>query len=76
MQTLRFKTSLKCNGCVNAIKPGIEAIKKIKSWRVFLDVQDKTLEVDFENSSEEEEISNAVQGAVKKEGYTIEQLND
>lgn len=76
MQTLRFKTSLKCNGCVNAIKPGVEAIKEIKSWRVFLDVQDRTLEIDFENPSEEEEISNAVRSVVKKEGYTIEQLID
>jgi len=73
MQTLKFKTSLKCNGCVNAIKPSIDTIKEIKSWRVFLDVQDKTLEVDFENSSESEMI-NAVKDAVRNTGYTIEEL--
>lgn len=73
MQTLKFKTSLKCNGCVNAIKPGIDAIKEIKSWRVFLDVQDKTLEVDFDDSSEIE-ITNKVQKILTKAGYLIEKI--
>lgn len=73
MQTLRFKTSLKCNGCVNAIKPGIEAIKEIKSWRVFLDVQDKTLEVEFDDSPKDE-ILTKVKNAVTKAGYKIEQI--
>lgn len=73
MQTLKFKTSLKCNGCVNAIKPSIESISEIKSWRVFLDVQDKTLEVDYEDSSKDEMI-NAVKAAVTKAGYTVEKL--
>jgi len=73
MKSIQFKTNLKCNGCVNAIKPNIEAIKEIKSWRVFLDVQEKTLEVDFENSTEDE-IANAVQKAVKEAGYIIEKI--
>jgi copper chaperone CopZ len=73
MKSIQFKTNLKCNGCINAIKPNIEAIKEIKSWRVFLDVQEKTLEVDFENSTEEE-IANAVQKVVKEAGYIIEKM--
>jgi len=70
MQTLKFKTNLKCNGCVNAIKPGVDSIKGIKSWRVFLDVQEKTLEVDIDSNSEEE-VTIAVQDAVTKAGYKI-----
>lgn len=73
MKSIQFKTNLKCNGCINAIKPNIEAIKDIKSWRVFLDVQEKTLEVDFENSTEDE-IANAVQKVVKEAGYHIEKI--
>jgi copper chaperone CopZ len=73
MKSIQFKTNLKCNGCINAIKPNIEAIKDIKSWRVFLDVQEKTLEVDFENSTEDE-IANAVQKVVKEAGYIIEKM--
>ena len=73
MKSIKFKTNLKCNGCINAIKPNIEVIKEIKSWRVFLDVQEKTLEIDYDTISEDE-ISIAVQDAVTKAGYIIEKL--
>jgi copper chaperone len=73
MKSIQFKTNLKCNGCVNAIKPNIEAINEVKSWRVFLDVQEKTLEVDYDTISEDE-ILDAVQDAVTKAGYNIEKL--
>ena len=74
MKTLRFKSSLKCNGCVNAIKPGMEAIDDIKSWRVFLDVDDKIIEVETEG--DEEKIANEVKDAVTKAGYKIELINN
>lgn len=74
MKTLRFKSSLKCNGCVNAIKPGMEAIDNIKSWRVFLDVEDKIIEI--ETDEDEEKITNEVNNAVTKAGYKIELLNN
>ncbi|PLX24250.1 MAG: heavy metal-associated protein [Marinilabiliales bacterium] len=74
MKTLRFKSSLKCNGCVNAIKPGMQSIDGIKSWRVILDVQDKVIEVDTED--DEEKIAKAVQEAVTREGYSLEKLSD
>jgi len=73
MKSIQFKTNIKCNGCIDSIKPSIDAIKEIKSWKVFLDVQEKTLEVDYENISEDK-ISIAVQNAVTKAGYNIEKL--
>jgi copper chaperone len=73
MKSIQFKTNLKCNGCVDAIRPNIEAIKEIKSWRVFLDVQEKTLEVDYDTISENE-ISVAIQNAVTKAGYIVEKI--
>ncbi len=72
MKRLRFKSSLKCNGCVNAIKPGLEAIKDIKLWRVFLDVEDKVIEV--ETDKDEEAVANSVQQVVTNAGYIIERL--
>jgi len=36
MKTLNFKTSLKCAGCVNAIKPSMDKINEIISWNVDL----------------------------------------
>ncbi|MCK5169613.1 MAG: heavy-metal-associated domain-containing protein [Bacteroidales bacterium] len=73
MKSIKFKTSLKCDGCINAIKPGIDAIKEIESWKVLLDTQDKTLEVNFKDS-DENELSSLIQDAVTKAGYNIEKL--
>ncbi len=73
MKTVKFKTNLKCNGCVKTITPNMDSINEIESWRVFLDVQEKTLEVDYDNYSEDE-ITSAIQDAVTKAGYNIEKL--
>jgi copper chaperone CopZ len=73
MKSIKFKTNLKCDGCINAIKPGMDAIKEIESWKVFLDDHDKTLEVDFENS-DEIELTSLIRDAFTKAGYNIEKL--
>ena len=73
MNAIKFKTNLKCDGCISAIKPGMNAIKRIESWKVFLDDQNKTLEVNFEDS-DEKEIINEVKSVVTKSGYDIEKL--
>ena len=73
MNTLRFKTNLKCNGCIQAIKPGLSSIPEIESWSVLLDVQDKILEVDFESGSEDE-LTIKIKNEVTKAGYQIEQI--
>jgi copper chaperone len=69
MDTLLFKTSLKCNGCIAAITPGIDLIKEIQSWKVDLESSDKTLEV-VANS----DVSEVVIESVKKAGYQISRL--
>jgi copper chaperone len=74
MKTLRFKSNLKCNGCVNAIKPGMESINDIKSWRVYLDVNDKIIEVETDGNTDK--VANSVQDVVTKAGYQIERLED
>ncbi len=73
MQTLRFKTSLKCNGCVDAITQGMNSIKGIERWRVFLDVQEKTLEIDHENANEEE-IIKEIHSVFLKAEHKVEQI--
>ena len=69
METLRFKTSLKCGGCVKAITPGLESLNKIEKWSVDLENPDKVLEVEAS-----EDISDQVIDSVKKAGYLISQL--
>lgn len=69
METLRFKTSLKCGGCVSAITPGLESLKEIEKWSVDLINPDKVLEVEAS-----EDISDKVIDSVKKAGYLISRL--
>ena len=69
MEKLLFKTSLKCNGCINAITPGIESITEVKDWKVDLDSADKVLEVEASSDVTDQVIEN-----VKKAGYEISRL--
>lgn len=69
METLRFKTSLKCGGCIKAITPGLESMKSIDRWSVDLESPDKVLSVETS-----EDISDQVIDSVKKAGYVISQL--
>ena len=69
IQTLRFKTSLKCSGCVRAITPGLENLNTIDSWNVNLESPDKVLEI-----VTTADISELVMESVKKAGYQINRL--
>jgi len=69
METLRFKTSLKCGGCIKAITPGLESLNSIEKWSVDLENPDRVLKVEAS-----EDISDQVIESVKKAGYVISQL--
>lgn len=69
METLKFKTSLKCGGCVNAIKPGLDSMDLAGKWKVDLESPDKTLQVEAG-----EEMAEKVMDSVKKAGYLISRL--
>jgi len=65
MRTIKFKTSLKCEGCVAKITPGLNAISSIKKWDVDLKSADKILIVEGDNIHEQDIIA-----SLKKNGYT------
>lgn len=69
MEKMLFKTSLKCNGCVQAITSSLNSIPEIKSWEVNLDSEDKVLEVEALYDVSERVIEN-----IKKAGYRIDRL--
>lgn len=69
METLKFKTNLKCGGCIAAIKPELEKLDGIGEWKVDLAVPDHILEV--ETAPEK---AASILEAVKKAGYEISQL--
>jgi copper chaperone len=69
MDKLRFKTNLKCGGCIKAITPGLESLNSIENWSVDLENPDKVLEVEAAA-----DISEKIMDSVKKAGYQISRL--
>jgi len=66
MDSLKFKTNLKCSGCVAAVTPKLDAIKGIDKWDVDLTSPDKTLQVEGNVQPE------AVEKAFEHAGYKAE----
>lgn len=66
MSQLKFKTNIKCGGCIATVKPHLDKLPGIKSWSVDTTSPDKTLTVEAENTTTEK-IVKTVEGA----GYKI-----
>jgi len=60
------RTNLRCAGCLDAIRPHLNALPGIKSWNVDLERTDKPLTVEGENTD-----SDQVRTAMKKAGYEL-----
>lgn len=69
MDHYTYKTSLKCEGCVEAITSALNAVKGVIDWNVKLEDHQRKLEVFSENASEDEIIK-----AVRDSGYSIEKI--
>lgn len=70
METYKFKTSLKCAGCLKTITPILNDIKEIEYWEVHLEDENKILEIEAAS-----DISEAVTDAIKKAGFEISRLD-
>jgi len=71
MKVIKFKTSLKCGGCVNAVSPFLNKINDIQEWKVDLNNPDKPLIVSTESNSIIE-LQDKIQKAFKTAGYKAE----
>jgi copper chaperone len=69
METLKFKTSLKCGGCVSAIKSEMDELKGVAKWEVDLTQPVKILSVEGEHLNESEIID-----VLKEAGYEASKL--
>ena len=69
MPTYRFKTNLKCGGCVQSVRPFLDSIANIREWAVDLNSPDRILTVE---TVEEGETS--ILNAVAAAGYKVEYL--
>lgn len=67
MTTLKFKTNIKCGGCIAAVTPHLNSAETVSNWSVDIDNPNKILTVEGENLSETEVVEK-----VTKAGYTLE----
>jgi copper chaperone len=65
METLKFKTNIKCGGCIATVTPHLNAMAGLEEWNVDTDVADKVLTVTVDSENLKEEIVETI----KKAGF-------
>ncbi|HEU4554460.1 MAG TPA: heavy-metal-associated domain-containing protein [Chitinophaga sp.] len=63
METLKFKTNIKCSGCVDTITPYLDKVAGKDTWTVDLQSPDKTLVVKTGNAITSADVINALEKA-------------
>lgn len=69
METLKFKTNIKCSGCIATVTPYLNNLTEIDNWEVDTVHPEKILTVSSENVSSDEIISK-----LKEAGYSAETI--
>ena len=69
MRQYKFKTNIKCGGCVAQVQPHLEANKNISKWEVDTTSPDKLLVVETEELNADE-----VRMLVEQTGFKAEHL--
>jgi copper chaperone len=69
METLKFKTNVKCGGCIATVTPFLNQVKGIEKWSVDTSNPMKILTVETENLQPEVIIE-----TLKKAGYKADLL--
>ncbi len=69
METLVFKTNMKCSGCIEKVTPALNDIAGKDHWNVDLNTMGKTLTVSGLGINEKD-----VQSAVQKAGFSIDKI--
>lgn len=67
METLKFKTNIKCSGCVAQVTPGLNNTVGERNWNVDVQNPDKILTVVADGVD-----SNTVLEAISKAGFKAE----
>lgn len=68
MNTIQFKTNIKCTGCLAQVSPVLNEAAGKDNWQVNLESPDKILTVNTDLNPEE------LIDAVKAAGYTAEKI--
>ena len=70
METLKFKTNIKCGGCIAAVTPHLNKLSDIQKWEVDTNSPDKVLTIEGKQGIDDQEIINVLENA----GYNAEKL--
>lgn len=57
MEKLKFKTNIKCGGCIAKVTPSLNGEKNILKWQVDTNSTDKVLVVESENLNSQDIIN-------------------
>ncbi|SFE84857.1 Copper chaperone CopZ [Chitinophaga sp. CF118] len=69
METVQFKTNIKCSGCIATVTPVLNDLAGQDNWEVDLQSPDKVLTVSTDKAGKKE-----IQQAIEKAGYKAEAL--
>jgi len=70
METLKFKTNIKCGGCIAAVTPHLNKLKDIQKWEVDIQNPDKILTVEGKPGIDDQEVIDTLEVA----GYKAEKI--
>lgn len=70
MKTLKFKTNIKCAGCLAKVSPNLNKTAGEDNWEVDIQTPEKILTVASDDMDEDTIVS-----AVKEAGFNAERIN-
>lgn len=70
METIKFKTTIKCSGCVATVTPGLNEAVGANNWQVDLQSPDRVLTVNTNDTNKEIDVIKKLQDA----GYKAEKM--
>jgi len=71
METLKFKTNIKCGGCIAAVTPHLNKLSDIEKWEVDTQSLDKILTIEGKAGIDEHEVIDTLERA----GFRVEKVN-
>ncbi|SHG63695.1 heavy-metal-associated domain-containing protein [Pedobacter caeni] len=70
METLKFKTNIKCSGCVATVTPHLNGLSEVSKWEVDTDNLDKILTIEGNESLD----AQVIKDTLSKAGFVAEKI--
>jgi copper chaperone len=71
METLKFRTNIKCGGCIAAVTPSLNSLAGIEKWEVDTANPEKILTI----LAQEEVSPEQIVSTLKEKGYIAEKIS-